>query len=193
MKGVVAVFAKPPVPGRVKTRLAPVLGDVAAAALARSLFEQVWAAIGALPWARPVVATVDDPSWPAPREAWLQGEGDLGARVERILRRGLAEGPWVMAVGADSPGLPLGALGEARAWVEGEGPRAAVGPAEDGGFWLLAVNRCPDLAGLPWSRPNTRAATVERLLALGFAVIEVAPWFDVDEPDDLRRLQAQVP
>ena len=69
---------------------------------------------------------------------------------------------------------------------------AAIGRAADGGFWGLALRRCPAglLTDLPWSQPTTYVATRNRLRAQGLRVVELPPWWDVDEEADLRRLVA---
>ncbi len=192
---IICVFAKPPRAGEAKTRLAPAVGLEGAAALARAFLGDVWAGVRRLPWARVVLASAGP--WPegllpAPVEVWPQGEGDLGARMERVLRRGLEAAPWVMALGGDSPGLPLAYLEAARAALAEAD--AVFGPSEDGGFYLLALRRLPEgaLAGLPWSQPETLAATEARLESLGLRVGRVAPFFDVDLPADLERLEAEL-
>ncbi|GIW73143.1 MAG: hypothetical protein KatS3mg102_2685 [Planctomycetota bacterium] len=193
----VVVFAKPPVPGQVKTRLVAALGPEGAAALARAFLLDAWGAVAACPWAEPYLASTG----PLPAELvaqlgpgriLLQGEGDLGARLERVLGGLLARGaPAALALGADSPGLPRRLLEQARAALGG-GAGAVLGPAADGGFYLLGLGRCPPglLAGLPWSNARTRAATARRLRAQGLVVVEIEPWFDVDRPADLVRLGA---
>jgi hypothetical protein len=192
---VICVFAKPPRAGEAKTRLAPAVGLEGAAALARAFLGDVWAGVRRLPWARVVLASAGP--WPegllpAPVEVWPQGEGDLGARMERVLRRGLEEAPYALALGGDSPGLPLAYLEAARAALAEAD--AVFGPSEDGGFYLLALRRLPEgaLAGLPWSQPETLAATEARLESLGLRVGRVAPFFDVDLPADLERLEAEL-
>lgn len=189
----VAIFARPPRPGEAKTRLIPALGAARAADLAAAMFADTHAAIADLPWALPVVAT-PDPAWPWPGEVWDHGGGDLGARVERILRRGLEISPFTIAIGADSPGMPRDRLESLYAALL-SGAGAAIVPAEDGGFVAIGVSRRfaeePDglLADLPWSRPDTRAAIVARLESRGLPVSLGAPWWDVDEPADLERLR----
>ncbi|MCX5745873.1 MAG: TIGR04283 family arsenosugar biosynthesis glycosyltransferase [Proteobacteria bacterium] len=189
----VCIFAKPPVPGQVKTRLAPAVGTQGAAALARAFLVDTCAMVRALPWARPIVATTGafDAALTAELAlpAWPQGDGDLGARLERILRRALAEHPAALAIGADSPGLPSRLLDDARAALADVD--AAIGPTDDGGFYVLALRRCPEglLDELPWSRPDTFARTLDRLRARGLTVRVLAPWFDVDRPADLARLR----
>src|SRR5690606_41919544 len=104
----ICVFAKPPVPGQVKTRLLPEVGAEGAARLARAFLEDTLAMVGEVPGVHAVLATTAPFSVPGvpPERVWLQGDGPLGARLERILRRGLDEAPAAVALGADSPGLP---------------------------------------------------------------------------------------
>lgn len=189
--GVIAVFAKPPRPGEVKTRLASLVGPVAAAMLARAFFEDTWRAVGELAWARRVLAsTTDDVSLFGLEhvEVWLQGEGDLGARQARIAARALASAPFVLAIGSDSPGLPRSVFEAARAALTQHD--AVLGPAEDGGYYLLGLRRTEPglLDDLPWSAPTTFEATKERLASRGFSVATIQCWFDVDEGEDLKRL-----
>lgn len=180
---VVAVFARPATPGACKTRLIPALGEVGAARLAAAMLEDTLATCASLPWADPVVASTE------PGEGvWEQGDGDLGARIERILRR--AMGPdGAIALGADSPGLPASALDMARAALREHD--AVIGPATDGGFYLLGLRHCPEglLADLPWSDPDTGSATWLRLLETGCSVAMLPEWLDVDVPDDLHALR----
>lgn len=189
------VFAKPPRAGDTKTRLAPAVGAEGAAALARAFLTDTWATVARLPWARPVLASTapwPEGLLPAPVEVWQQGEGDLGARMERILHRGLEVCPTVMALGADIPGLPVAHLEAARAALAEAD--AVFGPSDDGGFYLLALRRLPVGAfmDLPWSQPETLARTEARLRSLGLTVAHVAPFFDVDVPADLERLEKEL-
>jgi glycosyltransferase A (GT-A) superfamily protein (DUF2064 family) len=186
----VAIFAKPPVPGVSKTRLGRAIGDEGAAAVARTLLRDVWAVLDACPWAEPVLATTDVSDRTFGLGAvtrWDQGTGDLGARVERVLRRGVALHGAAMAVGADTVGLDAALLDEARRRL-GEGP--VLGPSDDGGFYLLALRAVPGglLATLPWSRPDTCAATAARLEARVGAVQWLPERFDVDEVAELERM-----
>ncbi len=193
--GVIAVFAKPPIPGAVKTRLAASIGATAAAALAQAFFEDTWSALGRLSGVRLVLAATE-PSLDAyglsEGEVWLQGEGDLGARMERIALRALLVAPWFLALGADSPGLPGSVIEAARAALVHHD--AVLGPADDGGYYLLGLRRVEPglLEGLPWSAPDTFAATSARLSERGYSYATVQPWFDVDELGGLRRLAAEL-
>lgn len=193
--GVIAVFAKPPRPGEVKTRLAATVGDSAAAELARAFFDDVWEGVGRLTNARRVLASTSpelERFGLAAAEVWLQGEGDLGERMERVARRALESAPWFIAVGSDSPGLPLAALEAASAALLRSD--AVLGPASDGGYYLLGLRRLEPglLANLPWSTSGTLAATRARLVERGFSVATTQEWFDVDDAEDLERLRAEL-
>lgn len=186
----VCIFAKPPAVGEVKTRLANAIGPAHAARLAAALFDDTLRAVRACPWALPIVATTDPESWrpDGAAQVWSQGEGDLGARVERVLRRALAEHPQAVAVGADAPATLGPRLARARAKLTSAD--AVMGPTGDGGFDLLALHRCPEglLRNLPWSVPTTCAQTLRRLRSHGLRVNILDVTFDVDRPDDLARL-----
>ncbi len=193
---IICVFAKPSRPGEAKTRLIREHSADRVAQLARAFFTDTWSAVSALPWARAVVATTDPAAddWrrlPA-ASVWQQGEGDLGRRLERILGRALAESSVAIAIGADTPGLPERLLVSARDALHAAD--AALGPADDGGFYLVALKRCwPGLfRDLPWSAGTTFAATRERLQAHGMSVRVLEPWFDVDRPADLLRLRGLI-
>jgi len=189
-KGVVCVFAKPPRAGEVKTRLAAEIGPGVAARLATAFLEDTLASLREIP-VRVVLASTEPPDGlPPADECWLQGDGDLGERLERMLCRALGEAPWAAAIGADSPGFPLGVLEEAEQMLSSLD--VALGPADDGGFYLIATRRCPPqmLAGVTWSAPDTLLQVERRLRTVGLSTGRVARWFDVDTVDSLRRLEA---
>jgi len=188
--GCVAVFAKPPAPGRVKTRLGRVLGHGVAARLARALLQDSLAR-----WQDAGVSVVIATPEPGADHGVAghvphvdQGGGSLGARVERVLRRSLREHPWALAVGADAPALPEAAI--QRALAELEAGRTVLGPTEDGGFWALGGCRCPEglLDGVPWSHASTFQRTLERLRAHGMEPAVLPTGWDVDEVSELARL-----
>ncbi|MCB9664146.1 MAG: DUF2064 domain-containing protein [Alphaproteobacteria bacterium] len=189
----VALFAKPPLPGVAKTRLAAEIGDAAAAAVAAALLADAWAVVAAAPGVRPVLATTDPQAdhGLGAVDAWDQGGGDLGARVERVLRRGVAESGACIALGADTVGLSWADLAAVVAGLD-RAP-AVLGRSEDGGFWVLGLRSVPEglLADLPWSAAQTGEATAARLRSRLGALEEVAVRWDVDEPADLARVAAE--
>jgi uncharacterized protein len=194
-RDILCILVKAPRPGEVKTRLAPAVGPQGSALLARAFFDDTLALAGRAPWARVVVAVSGDPAsldLPAGVEAWAQGHGDLGVRMERALSRALNGRQRAILLGTDSPGLPARFIEEARSALSTHG--AVLGPADDGGFYLIGLDRCEPglLAGLPWSRRDTFVQTESRLRSAGRAVARTPPWFDVDEPRDLARLASLI-
>jgi uncharacterized protein len=188
----VCVFAKPPEPGNVKTRLIPELGRGGAAELASAMFVDTWHTVCSTPGVRPVLATVTSGVFPVAidtKDIWLQGDGDLGARLERILRRSLTHAAGAIAIGADSPSLTAAHLQAAIRALDDHD--AVIGRVMDGGFYLLGVRECPKglLSGIPWSTRETAESTVERLRDCKMDVHELLPLFDVDLPEDLRSLE----
>lgn len=189
----VCVFAKPPRPGEVKTRLGSHLGHPAAAALASAFLLDTAEGLEAIPGIEPMLATtgeMDDAYTSSFARTLWQGDGPLGARIERVLRAANPAGP-AIAIGADSPGLPPALLRAAREALARAD--AVIGPAADGGFYLLGLRRCEEglLADLPWSDPQTFARTLERLRTRGRVEV-LPPWFDVDTAADLPRLHAAI-
>lgn len=188
----VCIFAKPPIPGEVKTRLIPNLGAEGAAGLAKAMLLDVWNTVKLCAGVRPILATTRPGDFPiclSPDDIWLQGDGDLGQRIERILNRGLIEAPVAAAIGADSPALTVAHL---RAGLDAlETNDAVVGPASDGGFYLLALRQCRAglFSALPWSCSGTLEAVKERLSERSLSIAELEPLFDVDTPGDLLTLE----
>lgn len=188
------VFAKPPRPGSVKTRLD--LGREPSALLAHAFLRDTWATVRSQLWARPILVTTDgtaeDFGLKQDTEVWLQGGGDLGERLERVLARALQHGADAIVIGADTPGLPPRFLVQARRALRRA--EAVLGPCEDGGFYLLGLTRCPPglLRDLPWSSAETFIQTLGRLCEWGMTVRVLEPWFDVDRAADLHRLRGLI-
>ncbi len=197
----VAIMAKAPRPGHVKTRLCPPLDPAAAAALYRCFLLDKIDAVAALARAQPAIAY-------APAEAHgefaalapgftlvAQRGADLGARLRATLRGLLAAGhAAAVAVDSDTPTLPAAFLQEAVDRLAGPGPDVVLGPTEDGGYYLIGLRRdCPELfTGVPWSTPAVLRETLRRAGAAGLRAACLPAWFDVDTPDDLARLGASL-
>lgn len=192
-----SIMVKPPESGLVKTRLARALGDDLAVQLAAAFLRDTLAMVQQLSWAMPVLSTTDPQApffadlRPLP-VLYSQGEGDLGQRLARTLAHGLATAPMAMVLAADSPGLPVAYLEQAYQTLLTHD--AVLGPAMDGGFYLLGLRRLEPglLADLPWSSPLTGQATGQRLVSRGYRVGWLEPWFDVDDPADLQRLEQEL-
>lgn len=195
--GAICVLAKVPRPGRVKTRLARTLGDERAAALAEAFLEDTLAGLGATPASVILALDEDAPGrWHAlAARVWMQGDGSLGDRLERVLGRALEDHPWAVALGADSPGLPVHLLNDAATALDpAPDERCVLGPCRDGGFYLLGVRRVKPgmLAGVRWSTPDALDDTEGSLRLAGLSPVRLALWFDVDEPDDLVHLRTLI-
>lgn len=197
MKAVLGIFAKEPVAGRVKTRLCPPLSAAEAADLYRSCLEETVATMGGAGF-DPVLffdgeAAYFRHAFPGFR-LLPQGEGDLGARMERALRTLLAGGSETAAlIGSDTPDLPLALVEEAFAVLRQAD--VVVAPARDGGYVLVGERRhVPELfCDIPWSTSGVLAATRRRAADLGVDFREVSTWEDVDDLPSLRRLAERSP
>jgi rSAM/selenodomain-associated transferase 1 len=117
-----------------------------------------------------------------------QGD-DLGARLRSAFEAEFDRGARaVCAIGADSPTLPLHLLDEAFRALVWE--RVVLGPAFDGGYWLIGSQRpAPDLfSGVPWSTQGVLAHTIGKLKQLAIEPHLLPFWYDVDEATDLELL-----
>ncbi|TAK17210.1 MAG: DUF2064 domain-containing protein, partial [Acidobacteria bacterium] len=176
-------------------RLIPALGADGAAELAHALFADTWNLATRLPGTTAVLATTDPaaPSWrELNADIWPQGAGTLGDRMERVVRRALRTHPYAIVIGTDLPGLPAARLRAAqRALANAD---AVIGPADDGGFYLIGFRTCPRglLRGLSWSTPDVFRHTRARLRARGLRTRTIGAWFDVDEPADLVALRRRL-
>jgi rSAM/selenodomain-associated transferase 1 len=195
----VAIMAKAPRPGTVKTRLCPPLLAAEAAALYRCFLLDKIAAVGRLVDAQPMVAYTPADARAefdalAPGFSLVAQHGpDLGARLHATLAGLLAAGyAGAIAVDSDTPTLPGGFLQQAVDWLTRPGPDVVLGPTEDGGYYLigLRVAQRELFDTVPWSTPDVLAVTLRRAAAAGLRTACLPSWFDVDTPDDLERLRA---
>ncbi|MBV9774906.1 MAG: TIGR04282 family arsenosugar biosynthesis glycosyltransferase [Gemmatimonadetes bacterium] len=186
------MFVRAPEAGRVKTRLAAEVGAEAALRVYVRLAEH------ALAEARAAGAAVRVHFTPAGAEAavrgWLggpadylpQAEGDLGERLERAFAEAFAAGfRRVVVIGSDLPELSAEVL--RRAAVLLDGYAAVLGPARDGGYYLLGLRApLPEVfRGIPWSTDAVLARTLDRLRAAGIEPALLETLGDVDEAADL--------
>ena len=197
----VAIMAKAPWPGTVKTRLSPPLLATEAAALYRCFLLDKIRAVEALTGARPVIAyTPDDARTEfdvlAPSFTLVPQRGpDLGARLHGILTHLLAAGhAGAMAVDSDTPTLPARFLQQAVDCLTRPGPDVVLGPTEDGGYYLIGIRRPHRelFDAMPWSTPEVLEVTLRRAAAAGLRAACLPSWFDVDTPDDLERLSKSI-
>jgi rSAM/selenodomain-associated transferase 1 len=176
----VIVFARASRAGAVKSRLIPLLGARGAARLHARLLRR------ALRTARAArLGPVE--LWTAERR---QRGADLGERMMHAFAHGLRRAARVVLIGSDCPVLRPRDLRQAARWLAG-GADAVFAPAEDGGYALIALRRVsPRLfQGVEWGGAQVMAQTRERLAALGWRWRELPEVWDVDRPEDYRRLE----
>ena len=194
----IVVFAKAPRPGRVKTRLIPLLGAVGAAALHARLVERTLetareSTVGALEL-HGAPADDDDLRRCAERfDAQLveQAPGDLGERMCSAFERVLRTSSSAILIGTDCPALTPIHLREAALALK-SGHDAVLTPVEDGGYALIGLRRSDArvFEGIAWGTGGVTAATRTRLRALGWRWLELDMLWDVDRPADYQRLVA---
>lgn len=192
MKRALAVFAKAPLPGRVKTRLVPALTPEEGAELYRCMLLDTLARVSSL--AVDIVIFYD-----GEKEFFQelvpggllipQQEGDLGERLESAFAELSALGYRArVVIGTDAPDLPLRYIEDAFGLLE-SGSDAAFGPAEDGGYYLVALGGASDclFRDIPWSGPKVLATSLARAQEAGFSTGLLPTWYDVDSFEDLLR------
>jgi rSAM/selenodomain-associated transferase 1 len=189
----VAVFAKVPRPGAVKTRLIPVLGAAGAAALQARLIETTLAKAHAVEDAAVRLWLAGDTSQytPPPRQAWAVQQGaDLGARMAQAFVATLTRARACVLIGTDCPALEPRHL--RHAFEELERNDVVVIPAEDGGYVLIALGAPqPRLfEDIPWGGPSVMQATRARIEAAGLRAAYLPALPDLDTPADLARARA---
>ncbi len=188
------VFAKAPVPGQVKTRMAPAIGAAAAARLAERMLNETLARATA---ANPLdieLCCAPDEHHPALDQAAAQvgatlsrqTGADLGARMAAAFRIALTRYQRVLLIGTDCPALDASVL-HAAATALADGNDAAFVPAVDGGYVLIGLSRVhPDLfRDISWSTSRVMAETERRLVNLGWQWHKLKPLPDIDDPQDL--------
>jgi rSAM/selenodomain-associated transferase 1 len=194
----VLVMAKAPIAGRVKTRLCPPFSAQQAADLAEAALLDTLDTVAAAAVRRRLLVFDGDPAgWARPGLAILpQRGGGLDERLAAALDDAYRDDACPMLlVGMDTPQLTPGVLTAAAATLLSEGVDAVLGPAADGGWWLLGLRRADPrlLLGVPMSTSRTGRFQGERLRAAGLAVAVLPTYTDVDTADDAARVAATIP
>ncbi|MDC0664232.1 TIGR04282 family arsenosugar biosynthesis glycosyltransferase [Marinobacter sp. SS21] len=198
-------FSKWPEQGRVKTRLAPLLGDNGALQAHIKLSRLVLSRLLAtgLPlhfyWDRALASPPPESTsllsdlTRAGVEQRFQRGRDLGARMEAALQAGLAEYSRVLIVGSDCPSVDADYVHAAQdALLDSD---LVLGPSEDGGYVLIGVRRLVPgmLAGIEWGTGEVLTQTRSRAVDCGVSCRLLDTRWDVDEPEDWRRFLRQFP
>jgi rSAM/selenodomain-associated transferase 1 len=201
-RSAVAIMAKAPQPGQVKTRLCPPLSHRRAAQLYQCFLCDKIAQVNALPRVTPAVSysPPESQSWfkdlTPPHFMLLPQYGDdLGARLlstfEQLFQAGYTE---VLVIDSDTPTLPTAHLEQALSLFAAPQNDVVLGPTEDGGYYLIGLRRLHHelFERMPWSTPQVFRETRRRSAQCGLTVACTESWYDVDTPEDLARLMRSI-
>jgi uncharacterized protein len=190
------IFAKAPRPGQVKTRLAKSLGAEAACLAYRQLVQTVFENLSRLPSVElrftPDDALAEIQPWL--RKGWSahpQGEGDLGTRLERAFAEHFAVGAQrIVIIGSDCPEVLTADIDTA--WDALHTHDLVLGPAADGGYWLIALCGPQPLLWreIAWSTGQVLEQTLRQAKAAGLRTKLLRMLADVDTAEDWQRFKA---
>lgn len=196
IRGVLQVFSKPPAPGLVKRRLIPALGEAGAADLYQRLLRHSLATATLSGFTTVELWSTDVTAGNIRALAGQYGirlqqqqGNDLGQRMSRALSTALARAKFALLMGCDCPALGASDLRQAAGWLRA-GADAVLGPASDGGYYLIGLRR-PVLGlfeDVPWGTAEVLETTRQRLRRAGLAWHELPEYADIDRPEDLELL-----
>ncbi len=201
----IAIMAKASTPGLVKTRLVPPLSMEQAADLNNAFLADI---LGNLALAGDSVAIAPYLAFGPPGsgpffearfpadigllEVWSPDFGDcLFRTLQRLLDLGYGS---ACVLNSDSPTLPTARLVDAARLLALPGDHAVLGPSADGGYYLLGVRGTHQrlFQDIAWSTDVVARQTAERAKEIGLELITLAPWYDVDDAETLRRLISEL-
>ena len=201
----ISIVCKTPCSGASKTRLQPLLGPEGAAALSACFIRDVAAAVDAVP------ATVGRKGYaiyaPAGSEAALRPlvpadwglvsreDADLGAVLLSSITGFLADGhDCALVINSDSPTLPPRLVATAIEALRLPGDRLVLGPATDGGYYLIGLKRphARLFEGVRWSTPEVLPATLDRAAEIGLPVTLLPVWYDIDDAETFGLLETEL-
>lgn len=197
MQTLLQIFAKAPVLGLVKTRLSVDIGEQAACDAYTVLLEKTLQLVTTYTGLTEIYCAPDDSHhfFQACAHRYsinlrVQGVGDLGSRMLEALQKGLETYDKVVLIGADCPVLTAEYLNAALAALDKSD--VVLGPAEDGGFVLIAcrMTHAQMFEGLSWGLPSVLKNTLLALDKVALTHQLLPPLWDVDDIYDLRRWQA---
>ncbi len=198
--GLILVFTKPAVPGRVKTRLIPPFTPTEAAEFHLAALDDIVAAAQGVAGGEVQLCvagddeTLDDFRRRYPGvQVWPQSEGDLGARLTAAFEDAFAaDCERALIVGSDHPTVPAENLAEGLARLGSAD--VSLGPSRDGGYYAVGIRRgsWPAAAtifrNIPWSTPQVLEAGLAQAHRAGLNVVLLPQWYDVDRAGDLELL-----
>jgi rSAM/selenodomain-associated transferase 1 len=192
----IAVMAKQPEPGNVKTRLCPPLTPGQAADLYEAFFLDTVSLISGIKHTDVFVAYDPDTALnffshilPATVKCIPQGRGDLGNRLLRASSIVFSHGyRKVIMLASDTPHMPQDYI--RRAFTRLDDTDVILGPCDDGGYYLIGLRfPAPEaFAGIPWSTSQVLDMTIQRAREAGMTCELLPPCYDIDTWDDAQRL-----
>jgi rSAM/selenodomain-associated transferase 1 len=198
MKRGLIVFAREPIPGTVKTRLAAAVGDQAAADLYEAMLQAVLKTSRRLDDVETIVYwACEEESLPRLDEKYgcssrRQCMGDLEQRMQGAFQEMFSGGCDVCCIiGSDAPDLPLPYIQEAYRLLATQQTDAVFGPSRDGGYYLLGMRKIlPQLfSGIPWSSADVLAQSLTAARDSGLTAALLPEWQDIDTAEDLQAYQ----
>jgi rSAM/selenodomain-associated transferase 1 len=201
----IGIMCKAPRPGRSKTRLIGIVDGVDAAGLSASFIRDVAQAIDLVPVAigrkgyavyapagsEAEIRAIVPPGF----DLLLQADHDFGVVLHAAASALIAAGhDSVVLVNSDSPTLPTGLLVDAIAALRAEGDRMVLGPAIDGGYYLIGLKRAHAavFANISWSTSAVLDQTMERAASAGIPVELLPAWYDIDDAETFAILEAEL-
>jgi len=191
------VFAKAPVPGKVKTRLLACMDADSACALHQQLIDaclsrtinkyawqtQLWGTDSASEFLKEVSASYDI-------SLHEQHGDELGVRMANAVKTTLENNLYVVLIGTDCPELDAAYIETVVQKLQ-SGIDCVLGPAEDGGYVMLGLSMYDDslFNDIEWGTERVLAVTRQRIKSLGWSCDEMPVLWDVDRPEDFERLQ----
>ncbi len=201
----IGIMCKAPKPGQTKTRLAATLGAYAAAELSACFLRDVAATIEAVPeqigrrgyavYAPAGAEQVMRALFPPTFGLLLQAGDDFGQVLFDAARGLLAAGhDCVLLVNGDSPTLPPSFLGEAIELLRRPADCMVLGPATDGGYYLIGLKQAHQrlFADIVWGTGSVAQRTRERASEIGLPITELPDWYDIDDAESFDWLTAEL-
>jgi rSAM/selenodomain-associated transferase 1 len=194
------IFAKNPVPGKVKTRIIPHITPIDAAELYKAFIADIVSNTLKLKCERIVIAYAPLNSQATFHRMcgqsinYIPQEGDdLGERMKNAFSYTFNKGSKrTVIIGTDSPTLPMSYIRKAFSVLE-EKP-VTIGPTFDGGYYLIGLSEQNDdiFDGIEWSTSTVFSQTLAKIKAMNKELYLLPPWYDVDTPEDLKFLRSHI-
>ena len=201
----IGIMCKAPQPGRTKTRLGAEIGAAGAARLSACFLRDVATAVECVPerlgrkgyavyapaGTEPALRQLVPPSF----DLLLQVDAEFGNVLHGAVRDLLAAGhDCVVLVNGDSPTLPPSLLVETVDALRRAGDRVVLGPASDGGYYLIGLKRPHRrlFEDIPWGTAAVADRTLDRARQIGLEALVLPEWYDVDDTETLRWLQDEL-